>query len=517
MRLAYHWFVRIVCACAAIAFGLLLFFATPRGLGMSPDSVAYLRAAKDFLSGNWLNSFTSQWPPLYPTLIILISKPLGLTATEGARLFQALLYSANFLALYQLIRTYSSHKALSSILFAGLLGLQGVITYIYFYAWTEPLFILIILLDLIILRRLLSPIKNSGTAALLNATLICLAICAVSTRYIGLTVAILNGLIVALYYQGQRLQRLTIATTHVLLPLLFIIPWLRYRSVFQDGNTDRSFAYHGLSLDTVYSGLGTLGRWVIPNHLPAGHYGGTYLHATLGVTLLLFVFVCSILCLLFYNGQKTERKFISLVSHTAPITLFIAIYFCAILFFIVFVDKKIPLDNRILAPIFLPVFVFLISLSASVSNRIVGFILSAYLLVVLIFFYPEFRSRLLVSYFDGIELTSKSINNKKIIALIKTCDPTVRVGADLPWNYDLYFDSKVYWLPRELLFGSGLINANFKKQMSLLESNLDVIVIEDQSSSLVTEVNALRQFQKVYGHDGHVWINKNSGFPTCRF
>jgi len=517
MRFSYYWFVRIVCACAAIAFGLLLFFATPRGLGMSPDSVAYLRAAKDFLNGNWLNSFTSQWPPLYPTLIILISKPLGLTATEGGRLFQALLYSANFLALYQLIRTYSPYKALSSILFAGLLGLQGVITYIFFYAWTEPLFILIILLDLMILKRLQCITKNIGATALIHATLIGLAICAVSTRYIGLTVAILNGLIVVFYYQGQRLQRLTLATSHVLLPLLFIIPWLRYRSVFQDGNTDRSFAFHGLSLDTVYNGLGTLGRWVIPNHVPTGQYGGTYLHATLGVTLLLFVSVCSIIGLLFYKGQKTENQLISRVSNMAPVTLFIAIYLCAILFFIIFVDKKIPLDNRILSPIFLPVFVLLISLSAGVSNRILGFMLSAYLLIVLIFFYPEFRSRLLVSYFDGIELTSKSIQNKKIIALVKTCAPATRVGADQPWNYDLYFDRKVSWLPREVLFGSGLTNTNFKKEVSALEGSLDVLVIEDTNSTLVGEVNGLTQFQKVYEGDGFVWINKNSPLQGCRF
>ncbi len=517
MRLSYHWFVRIVCSCAATTFGLLLFFATPRGLGMSPDSVAYLRAAKDFLNGNWLNSFTSQWPPLYPTLIILISKTLGLTAIEGARFFQALLYSANFLVLYQLIRTYSPHKAISSILLAGLLGLQGVITYIYFYAWSEPLFILIILLDLIILRRFQSVTKNSGTGALLHAMLICLAICAVSTRYIGLTVAILNGLIVLFFYQGQRLQRITIATTHVLLPLLFIIPWLRYRSVFQDGNTDRSFAFHGLSLDAVYNGLGTLGRWVIPNYLPAGQSGGTYLHATLGVTLLLSVFVCSILCLLFYNGQKSARKFISLVAHTAPITVFIAIYLCVILFFIVFVDKKIPLDNRILAPIFLPVLVFLISLSAGVSNRILGFILLAYLLFVQIFFYPEFRSRLLVSYFDGIELTSKSIQHKKIISLVKTCAPVTRVAADLPWNYDLYFDHKVSWLPREVLFGSGLTNTNFKKEVSALEGSVDVLVIEDANPTLLGEVNGLTQFQKVYEGDGFVWINKNSRLQGCQF
>lgn len=485
---------------------------------MSPDSIAYLRAAKDFLNGNWLTSFTSQWPPLYPTFIILISKPLGLAATEGARLLQAIVYAVNFLALYQLIRIYSTLRAFPALLFAGLLALQGVITYIYFYAWTEPLFILIILSDLIILRRLQCLTEHSDTAALLHALLLFLAIFAVSTRYIGLTVAVLNGVIVVFYCQGQLVKRVSLATAHVLLPLFVITPWLTYRSAFQDGNTDRNFAFHGLSLDTLISGLGTLGRWVIPNHLPAGHYGGTHVHVTLGVILLLFLSVCTVMCLLFHKNKKIKIKFISHISQTAPVILFIAIYVCAILFFIIFVDKKIPLDNRILSPIFIPVCIFLISLSASVSNKIWATILSAYLLAVLIFFYPEFRARLLVSYFDGIELTSKSINNKKIISLVKSCDPAVRVGADLPWNYDLYFDRKVYWLPRELSFGSGLINTNFKKEMSLLDSNLDIIVIEEKNSTLVTEVSALSRFQKAYeGDDGYVWINKNSILTHCRF
>jgi len=180
---------------------LLIIFLTPNGLGTSPDSVAYLRAAKDFIAGNGLLSFTSQWPPLYPALIILITEFFGLNLLTGARVLQGLILSANFLAVYFVLRSYSPLGRLISVLFAALLCLQGVISYTHFYAWTEPLFILFILLDLIALSKI--KFCKNKSYKLNYIELILLSILAVYTRYIGLIIAVLNAVLIFTWFNEK--------------------------------------------------------------------------------------------------------------------------------------------------------------------------------------------------------------------------------------------------------------------------------------------------------------------------
>lgn len=492
-----------------VAFFSLLYFATPLGLGLSPDSVAYLRAAKDYLFGNGFQSFTSQWPPLYPLLIILTSEFFGKNIIVGSRILQALVFSANFSALYFLIRNYANPSRLISIILSGLLCLQGVMTYIHFYAWTESLFVLFILLDLVFLSKIIQPkiIKINA----LNCILLILATAAIYTRYIGFTVAILNALVILLMPNKDHTKRLMLSASQVLIPLLIIAPWLLHRSSFQNANTDRTFAFNALSSETLLNSFGNIGRWLVPNALTAESYGGYGTYSLLGALIFLLFFLLLFLQIIFiFNKNSTLYAQISKrVSVVFPLVLFVLVYFSSILFFIVFVDKKIIPDNRILAPIFLPLIVCLFSLFINSKKKIVQFIGLVSIFASLSFFYPELRARLLISYFNGIELNSKSERERPITVFLKTCMPNLKLGSDAPWHYDLYFEPKVQWLPQQILFGSGFINNNYKKEISQFEMSLNMIVIEDKSSQLVNEINALSTFQMIYDDDAYVWINTN--------
>jgi len=102
-----NWVIPLMCAFVAAAFGILLLFSTaPHGLGLSPDSVAYLRAANDFLDGNGLASFTSQWPPLYPASIVFVGKSFDLEVFAAARLTQAFIYSLSIVVIFKLLKAY---------------------------------------------------------------------------------------------------------------------------------------------------------------------------------------------------------------------------------------------------------------------------------------------------------------------------------------------------------------------------------------------------------------------------
>jgi len=505
-----------------IFFISLLFFSTPNGLGMSPDSIAYLKAAKDYVYGHGLISFTSQWPPLYPLLIVMISQVTGGDIFLASRILNTLIFALNFSLLIICIKSYTQITYIFSIFISGVLCLQGVITYVHFYAWSESTFILVILLDLLLLKKITSFQKNNINWIAFG-TIIFLGTVAVCVRYIGYTVAVTNALVIFSQLNIKISKRFFLSVSNLLIPIAFITPWLLHRSSFQSLNTDRTFTFNGISFDTINEGLHNLTGWFYPQKLFSDYYINNALSFILFSTLMFILVFLPLLYLIgitFFNYKiKPIRIYLLKQSEQIyPVLIFISVYILSIIFFISFVDKKIPLDNRILSPIFLPVFIFVVYFLSNGKNIYIRIISMGCLLLSLSLAYSELKTRILVSYFDGIELASKKHINKPINIFITTCFKNSIIGADYPWHYDLYFDSKIQWLPRQVLFGSGLKNPNYKIEIAQLIKDLNVIIIEDKLSDLVNEINSIPQFHLVYKNDGYVWINtKLTSELKCNF
>jgi len=138
------FFQRAVTLAVAVLTGLLFSWAyltTPNGLGISADSVAYLKAATSFMQTRSVAEFSSQWPPLYPMLLGIFGLIFNHDVILGARILQALLWAFSFVLIFFILRAAGSLNTLASILFSGLLSLHWSVTYVQYYAWTEPLFI----------------------------------------------------------------------------------------------------------------------------------------------------------------------------------------------------------------------------------------------------------------------------------------------------------------------------------------------------------------------------------------
>jgi hypothetical protein len=390
-------------------------------------------------------------------------------------------------------------------------------SYTHFYAWTEPLYILFILLDLIVLSRIKLYINNK----LIYILLILISILAVYTRYIGLTIAILNAIVLFIWFDEKLFKRLFLTLPQIIVPLIAITPWLLYRSAIQTANTDRQLIVSGISFETLQAGLANVGRWVIPSNVSAEHYGGSIIQFSIGI--LIFLVIATLITLFFWKISSNKNLINKELDVTAnaymlniyPVALFILLYFLSILFFISFVDKKIMLDNRILSPIYLPVLIFIICTISYINKRFIRLIGLAAIVISLSFFYPELRARLLISYFNGIELSSKHVLNKPLNVFVSGCKSDSNVGSDLPWSYDLFFDKKVYWLPQQSFFGSGLINNNFKNEISQMSNHLDIVIVENKDSDMVKEIEAIPVFHKIYDNDGYVWININNKNNVC--
>ena len=88
----------IVPLSGSIALFAMLFTATRYGLGLSPDSTAYVKAADGLLKGYGWAFASVQWPPLYSLVLAIFGFPFGGNVFFGARLLHALLIAINFSA-----------------------------------------------------------------------------------------------------------------------------------------------------------------------------------------------------------------------------------------------------------------------------------------------------------------------------------------------------------------------------------------------------------------------------------
>jgi len=183
---------------AAIAFGVVLVETSRFGVGISPDSVQYIRVAREIAEpggvGRLVDSPVSvSQPPLFPLLLAGIEKATGADPFVSVRYLNALLFA---LSLYVTGVFFFGradeppHPAVAFavplfVLFSRSLHLVSAM------AWTEPLFVLATLLFLASMSRYLA---GGSPGFLFGAAL--LAIAAVYTRYSGVTLIAAGGLLI---------------------------------------------------------------------------------------------------------------------------------------------------------------------------------------------------------------------------------------------------------------------------------------------------------------------------------
>ena len=80
-------------AITAIVF-FTVYVSTNKGIGISVDSVAYLKYSDAILDWSKADFITGHWPPLYPLVLALASIPFDLSL-EAARWLHSFLYAAN--------------------------------------------------------------------------------------------------------------------------------------------------------------------------------------------------------------------------------------------------------------------------------------------------------------------------------------------------------------------------------------------------------------------------------------
>jgi hypothetical protein len=513
--------IKILKIIIASLLAAMLFLTTRYGLGLSPDSIAYIKGADGLLTGNGTSYMSVQWPPLYSFMLAIFNSIGNHDILLGGRILHALLIAANFILINILFNKYLNINKWIAILLAFIVSLHEVLIYVEFYSWSEPLVISLILINFLLIEKYLNH-QDKNTVPI-EIGLIILATLSVSTRYIGINVAFINAVIVFLFARNTQLpNRMIRAVIQIAIPVLVIYPWLAWHSSIDDNNTtQRKIQFHPISLEKILDGLKNTGKWLHPYSSrfkelvpePLLYFTGLVI-----LTIIIYTLLVTINKIFrFHQANKDGCQIDNIKSSLIGfVALFITFYLSFLIASISFIDSKLSLDNRFLAPIFIPVIILVLGVFSEIKKTIIRNLLYCFFIILMAFSYFNLRSVLLISYFDGIEINSRSNINKSIYKTIKNYSSKCQIYSDLPWNIGLYFDKKVLWLPSQILFGTGLINQTYKYEIQQLANNADLIVIENKNDYLVNEINSLHAFKKIYNNDdGIIWINENINISIC--
>jgi hypothetical protein len=125
------------------------------------------------------------------------------------------------------------------------------------------------------------------------------------------------------------------------------------------------------------------------------------------------------------------------------------------------------------------------------------------------------RPLVLISYFNGIELTDKTRLTSELMEFVRLCPKNLHIHADYPWNFSLEVNSMVRWLPTHRLYGSGQPNLNYQAQVADLARVADLIIVQNLNSTMIDDIEKLNSFKRIYqSHLGIVW-KKNSLYNVC--
>lgn len=229
---------RIALAGLAVLAASAVLYGTWLGIGLSNDSVNYLRAARGLLEGQGLIVLQglhytgpvpmTHWPPLYP-LLLAASGWLGLDMESFARVANALLLAANVLLVGRFALENGGSTA-GALVVAFLFATNREVLYAHQMAWTEPLYLFTALSSLALLTRHL----QAPRPALIWGAGACAAL-ALMTRYVGIAVVGAGALGCLLQGRGPLATRVRAAIRFGALPAAALAIWaLRNRLVVDD-------------------------------------------------------------------------------------------------------------------------------------------------------------------------------------------------------------------------------------------------------------------------------------------
>ncbi len=364
MKLSKHRITLLLAALSALGMFLVLVRGSTYGVSVTPDSVAYISAARNLLAGNgftqWNGSSYVHAPPLFP-LLLALTGVFGHDPADTAGYVNAFLcglaifLSSRWLWQHLRARPAPTSRTLQTWLLlwaAAVLVLSPTLSRIASFAWSELLFILLTVSALFTFNTFLDTGKRASLVlAAIFTALACL------TRYVGITIPATMLLLLLL-----RKDTLSKKTTDTVIYALIVGTPL---SVWLLRNFLVSGTWTGPRAPTQFSFLfdlakmfGILADWVLPLPwiLEMGNININERPFNMEEIIPQYLLVLLIPTLLMFGVGAWICLTRLPLHHVRPIVLlatFTSVYLLVLLIALSVLEAD-PLSRRFLAPVYIP-------------------------------------------------------------------------------------------------------------------------------------------------------------------
>ncbi|MBF0486003.1 MAG: glycosyltransferase family 39 protein [Candidatus Omnitrophica bacterium] len=411
------WTIFVSAWLSMAGFVLVMVTTGAYGLGVTPDTVNYLHAARSFSVGEGFLGFSkmgeaiplTHFPLLFPAVLSL-GNYLGLDTLEWARVLMAFLFGVNIFLL-SMIGFYTTGNRRGALLAGGLALIFVHIVEVHLMALSEPMFLTIILLFLGTLMRYLEKgnIRELILAGFLAGT-------AIVTRYSGVAL-LLTGVVVVMansFKSGKEKWRDVFF--FFMLAIIFPVLWF-CRNVNVSGHL---LAYPlGLSRHVFVSlgnGVNTLSEYLMPDTMP---------FAVRLVILGAFLTFSGVLAYKVISTASVDDKRSRAWLGLKVMGIFFVVYTLVAFLAIMFVDRgAVELDKRILIPLaVVSVGLVPVLMPRAVSEKKTTRTLRARMVFLIIFMVLMFlRTTQLVKNFrhDGFGYNGREWTQSSFVKTVKT-------------------------------------------------------------------------------------------------
>lgn len=335
----------------------LILYATPQGLGLSDDSIAYIAGARSILNGQgyreaWLasNGPVTHFPPAFSSILALVGLS-GLDPIRGARFVNALLFGANTFLLGVIGWRMTKSQA-AGIVLAFLFVVNSSLFRVHAVAMSEPLYIFFSLISFLFFEYYLDR-KRMRWLVLTG----CFAGLAYLTRYAGL--ALVATFLVAIILLRETWElRIKRSLVFVASFLPWAAAWTARNKLVADNATNRTLVYHPLSAENIQTGIYNFSEFLIPVE--------TWRRALVKMPELFLVLVFFIaFVILIWVLHKGFRKFLQPTSELPEVLsftngLYIFGYLASIISSMMLFDASTKFKLRINSPIYVSLLILLV-------------------------------------------------------------------------------------------------------------------------------------------------------------
>ena len=457
---------------------LMVFRATPEGLGLSDDSIAYIAGARSMLDGQgyreaWLasNQPVTHFPPAFSSVLAFFGW-FGPDPLNVVRYFNALLFGLNA-GLLGILAWRMTPSLSAGLVIAALFVLNSEMLQVHTTAMSEPLFIFLSLLS-VWMFDLYFERHNHWLWLLLCGTFVGMAYL---TRYAGL--ALIATFIVALIILRDSWRtRLVSVGIFLGATLPWILGWTIRNRLVAENATNRVLAWHPITTDNLQMGVRVFSGLFIPIESwrrAAIKQPGIVEGMILIVLIAVLVWVAIKAWKYFSEPQlvSAEGKLDAGSREIIPFTsgLYLFAYLASIVAAMTMFDAATKFKLRILSPVFVCLLILLVYLGIWLRSRNRGAVILLTIAFISFAFYKQFITVNELSK-GGLGYASFQWYDSEAMEYLSELPEDVMIYTNEPGAVYLYTGRGSYVLPDRFDSATAQMRTGFEDGVIKMHSEI---------------------------------------------